>query len=135
MAYASDREVTGWSGWAMFAGVIMVMVGIFQSTAGLVALFNDDFYAVTDGDLVVKLDYTQWGWIHLILGSFLATAGVAVFSGRVWGRAVGVVLAGLSALAHLLFLPATPVWSVIVIAIDVLVIYALCVHGGELSDA
>ena len=131
-AYADDAGMTGWVGWIAFAGVIMIMAGIFQATAGLVALVNDDVYVVVSDRIALTLDYTQWGWVHLILGSVVATAGIAVFSGRVWARAVGVLLAGLSALAHLLFIAAFPLWSLIVIAMDVLVIYALCVHGGEL---
>jgi hypothetical protein len=132
VAYADDTGMTGWVGWIAFAGVIMVMAGIFQATAGLVALVNDDVYVVASDRLALTLDYTQWGWVHLILGSVVATAGLAIFSGRVWARAVGVLLAALSALAHLLFISAFPFWSLIVIAMDVLVIYALCVHGGEL---
>ena len=132
VAYADDPGVTGWAGWAAFAGVIMVMAGIFQAAAGLVALVNDDVYVVVSDQIALTLDYTQWGWVHLILGSVVVTAGVAIFSGRVWARTVGVLLAGLSAFAHLLFIPAFPLWSLIVIAMDVLVIYALCVHGGEL---
>ena len=132
VAYADDRGVTGWAGWAAFAGVIMIMAGIFQATAGLVALVNDDVYVVVSDQIALTLDYTQWGWVHLILGAIVAAAGFGVFSGRVWARTVGVLLAGLSAFAHLLFIAAFPLWSLIVIAMDVLVIYALCVHGGEL---
>ena len=132
VAYADDPGVTGWAGWAAFAGVIMIMAGIFQATAGLVALVNDDVYVVVSDQIALTLDYTQWGWVHLILGAIVAAAGFGVFSGRVWARTVGVLLAGLSALAHLLFIAAFPLWSLIVIAMDVLVIYALCVHGGEL---
>jgi hypothetical protein len=133
IAYADDRGMTGWAGWAAFAGVIMIMAGIFQATAGLVALVNDDAYVVVSDRLALTLDYTQWGWVHLILGAIVAAAGFAVFSGRVWARAVGVLLAALSAFAHLLFISAYPFWSLIVIGMDVLVIYALCVHGGELK--
>ena len=132
VAYADDTAMTGWVGWISFAGVIMVMAGIFQAAAGLVALVNDDVYVVVSDRLALTLDYTQWGWVHLIIGAIVAAAGFAVFSGRVWARAVGVLLAALSAFAHLLFISAFPFWSLIVIAMDVLVIYALCVHGGEL---
>jgi hypothetical protein len=132
VAYADDMGTTGWVGWIGFAGVIMIMAGIFQATAGLVALVNDDVYVVVSDQLALTLDYTQWGWVHLILGAIVAAAGFAVFSGRVWARAVGVLLAALSAFAHLLFISAYPFWSLIVIGMDVLVIYALCVHGGEL---
>jgi hypothetical protein len=125
---------SGWTGWAIFAGIVLFLVGVFQASAGLVALFNDDVYLVSTDRLAVTFDYTTWGWIHLILGSLVATAGIAIFKGQVWGRAVGVVLAGLSAFANLMFITAFPLWSILIIAMDVLVIYALCVHGGELAD-
>jgi hypothetical protein len=130
MAQVAERTL--WTGWAIFAGIVLFLVGVFQASAGLVALFNDDAFLVTTDRLAVTFDYTAWGWIHLVLGSIVAIAGIAIFRGEVWGRAVGVVVAGLSAFAHLLFIPAFPLWSLIVIAMDVLVIYALCVHGGEL---
>jgi hypothetical protein len=134
MAYVDDRGVTGWAGWAAFAGVIMVMTGIFQATAGLVGLLNDDVYLVASDQLTITMDYTAWGWTHLILGSIVAAAGFAVFSGRVWARLVGVLLAALSALAHLLFISAFPFWTLIIVSMDVLVIYALTIHGGELRE-
>ncbi len=134
VAYADDTGMTGWVGWIAFAGVIMIMTGIFQATAGLVALINDDAYVVVSDRIALTLDYTQWGWVHLILGAVVAGAGFAVFSGRGWARAVGVLLAGLSAFSHLLFIAASPLWSLIVIAMDILVIYALCIHGGELRQ-
>src|SRR5215211_1955165 len=128
------RRTSGWTGWAIFAGIVLFLIGVFQASAGLVALFNDDVFLVSTDRLAVTFDYTAWGWIHLILGSLVATAGIAIFRGQVWGRAVGVVLAGLSAFANLLFIPAFPLWSILIIALDVLVIYALCIHGGELAD-
>ena len=131
--YVAPRR-SGWTGWAIFAGIVLFLIGVFQATAGLVALFNDDVFLVSTDRLAVTFDYTAWGWIHLILGSLVATAGIAIFKGQVWGRAVGVVLAGLSAFANLMFIPAFPLWSLLIIAMDVLVIYGLCVHGGELAD-
>lgn len=130
----SDQLATsGWVGWAIFAAVIMIILGIFHAIAGLVALFNSHYYLVTKNGLVVNLDYTTWGWVHLILGLVVALAGFAVITGRVWGRMVGVVLASLSAIVNLAFLAAYPVWSTIFIAIDVLIIFALVVHGRELQ--
>jgi hypothetical protein len=127
-----DRT-SGWTGWAIFAGIVLFLVGVFQASAGLVALFNDDVYLVGTDRLAVTFDYTAWGWIHLALGALVAIAGIGILRGQVWARAVGVVLAGLSAFANLMFIPAFPLWSILVIALDVLVIYALCVHGGELA--
>ena len=124
---------TGWSSWAMFAGLMMILVGIFQQIQGLVAIFNEEWYRVTDRGLVFAVDYTVWGWVHFLLGLAIATAGVAVFNGKTWARIVGCVLALISAVVNLTFIAAYPAWSIIVIAIDVLVIYALSMHGDELG--
>jgi hypothetical protein len=117
----------------MFAGLMMLMLGMFQAIEGLVALFNDEWYAVTRRGLVFSADYTVWGWVHLILGIVVVFAGIAVLNGRVWGRAVGIVLALVSAVANLAFIAAYPAWSILIIAIDIFVIYALAVHGDELA--
>jgi hypothetical protein len=124
---------TGWTGWIAFAGVIMIMLGVIQAIHGLVALFNDEYYAVGRNGLAVSLDFTTWGWIHLILGLVLFAAGFGVMVGQWWARALGVIVAGLSALVNFAFLAAYPVASAIVIAIDVLVIWALTVHGKEMK--
>jgi hypothetical protein len=100
-----------------------------------VALFDDGFYLVTAGNLVVDVNYNVWGTVHLILGVLLLLSGAGVLTGNLAARTVGVILAGLSALANLLFIEAYPLWSIIIIAVDVLVIYALTVHGRELKDS
>lgn len=131
--YRTHREVepTGWVGWIMFAGVMMIMLGTFEAIAGLVALFNDEYYLVTRNDLVVSLDYTTWGWVHLLLGILIAGAGLGVMVGQMWARVVGIVVALVSAIVNVAFLNAYPVGSTIIIVIDVLVIWALTVHGRE----
>lgn len=130
MATNSRQEVTGWVGWVYFAGFMMLMAGIFQTVLGLTALLNDKFYLALQGRLLV-FDFTTWGWIHLLLGIVIIVAGTSLFSGRMWARAVGVVLASLSLLAQFAYVSAYPVWSIILMVISVLVIYALTVHGGE----
>ena len=124
---------TGWVGWVYFAGILMVIMGIFQAIAGLTALLNGNFYVVTQEHLVA-LSYTQWGWIHLILGGVVMAAGSAVMNGRLWGRIIGVLLASLSALANFAFISAYPIWSVLIIVMDILIIYALVVHGSEAAE-
>ena len=124
-------ERTGWVGWIMFASVMLILVGTFQAIAGLVALFNDEYYLVTRNDLVISLDYTTWGWVHLLLGIVVAAAGLGLAVGQMWARVVGIIVAALSAIVNLGFLAAYPVWCTIVIAIDILVIWALTVHGKE----
>jgi hypothetical protein len=130
----TSTEPTGWAGWAVFAGVMLVLVGAFQAIDGLVALFKDDIYVVRPDGLVVNVDYTAWGWVHLLLGIVLIAAGVAIFSGRVWGRTLGVIAALISAVLNFAFIPAYPVWSILIITVDVFVIYALIAHGGELRE-
>jgi hypothetical protein len=129
----TQRQRTGWSSWVMFAGFLMILLGIFQQIQGLVAVFDDEWYLVTNKGLVFSADYTVWGWVHFGLGLVIATAGVAVLNGKGWARVLGVVLAMISATLNLAFIAAYPAWSIIIIAIDVLVIYALCMHGDELS--
>jgi hypothetical protein len=134
-AYDPGEAPTAWTGWVVFAAVMMFLLGTFQAIEGLVAIFDDGFYRVTEGGLVVAVDYTVWGWTHLLLGALIIAAGVGVLIGNTAARAVGVVLAGLSALANLAFVEAYPIWSVLVITIDVLVIYALIVHGREVRSS
>ena len=133
--YGHDSQQTGWAGWLVFASFMMFLVGSFQAVQGLVALFDDGFYVVRESGLVVDVNYNAWGTVHLILGILLILCGAGVLTGNVVARAVGVLLAGLSALANMAFISAYPVWSLIVIAIDVFVIYALTVHGGELRSS
>lgn len=126
----SSLAATRSSGWLAFAAVMMILVGLFNVILGVVALFNSDYYVVTSNQLLV-LDLTAWGWLHLILGALVVVTGGALFTGSTWARVVTVLLAGFNALASLAFLSASPVWCTIVIALDVLVIWAVVAHGNE----
>ena len=127
--YGSDTD--DWSGWISFAGIMMILLGGFQLIEGLVAIFSPTYYLVGAEGLVVAASYGTWGWVHLLLGILILAAGFGVMAGKVWARVTGIVLAGLSALVNMAFIGAYPLWSVIVIAVDVAVIYALTAHGGE----
>jgi hypothetical protein len=135
VAYGNQPDPTGWTGWIVFASFMMFLLGAFQAVQGLVALFDDGFYLVTSGNLVVDVNYNVWGTVHLLLGVLLLLTGAGVLTGNLAARTIGVILAGLSALANLLFIEAYPFWSIIIITVDVLVIYALTVHGRELKDS
>lgn len=126
-------EPTPWVGMVVFAGVMLLLVGGFGVMQGFVALLRDQYYLVTSSGLVVPVDYTAWGWAHLVLGLVAIAAGIGVLAGQTWARVTGVVIAVLSALANMAFLPAYPIWSAIVIAVDVLSIYALIAHGREVQ--
>jgi hypothetical protein len=134
-AYGNEPDPTGWTGWVVFASFMMILVGTFQVIQGLVALFDDGFYLVTPGNLVVDVNYNVWGAVHLLLGVLLVLSGVGVVAGNLAARTVGVILAGLSALANMAFIGAYPFWSLLVITVDILVIYALTVHGRELRKS
>jgi hypothetical protein len=127
------EDPSGWAGWAVFGGVMLILLGIFHAMQGIVALVNDDYYLVTKDGLILDLDFTSWGWTHLVLGVLIGLVGVGLLSGNTAARVAGVVLAVLSAVVNLLFIAAYPAWSVLVIALDVIVIYSIVVHGRELQ--
>jgi hypothetical protein len=127
------EEASGWAvGFILFAGIMMIMAGIFQAFAGLVALFENEFYVATRNYLF-EFDATTWGWIHLLGGAVVALAGFAVMRGRTWGRVVGITLAVLSAIVNFAFIPYYPFWSLTVIALDIFVIWALAAHGRDVA--
>lgn len=130
---SKNNEVTGWAGWAAFAGLLMVLGGFFQALVGITAIVRDTVYFVGP-QAVLSVDVTTWGWVHLLLAILILGAGLSVLKGNAYGRVVGVVLASLSAVANMAFVPATPVWSILLIVVDVVIIYALVVHGGELKE-
>lgn len=125
---------TGWTGWAQFGGVILFVSGIFSVIQALIALIRTNaYYTVVDGDLFI-FDTTGWGWWNLLIGVFLILTAIALLAGATWARVVAVVLAVISSIIQMMLIPVQPWWSFIVIAIDVLVIYALVAHGDELRE-
>ena len=119
-------------GMTLFAAIMMMVAGTFQAIQGLIALFNDTFYAVGE-EWIFSFDVTTWGWIHLVVGLLVGLAGYFVLTGAVWARAVGVGLAALSALLNFTWLHYHPVYSVLIITLDVLVIWALTAHGRDVT--
>lgn len=132
--YSTSTGTTGWVGWIVFGGVMMLMLGTFHAIQGLVALFRDEYYLVGQNGLTVHVDYTAWGWVHLIAGVLIVAAGAGVLAGQMWARVIGVMLAFASAIVNIGFLAAYPIWSTMMVVLDVLVIWALIVHGSEVRD-
>lgn len=123
------RRVSPWAvGGLVFASTIMIMVGIFQAFQGLAALLNDEFF-VTVNDYTYELDLTTWGWIHLIGGILVLIAGIALYSASAVAGVVAIVLAGLSAVTNFFFVPYYPLWSLLIIALAVYVIWAIVKSG------
>jgi hypothetical protein len=130
---AVRQEPTGWVGWIMFAGIMLVIAGALHAIWGLVAVLNDTWVVWGNQENLV-LDFTAWGWLHMAAGAVLILTGIGLFSGYTLARAVAVVVAGLSLMANFATIPAYPVWAVTIMVIDVLVIYAVVAHGREVID-
>jgi hypothetical protein len=117
----------------VFAGVILIVVGIFHAIAGLVAIIDDGFYVVSE-NYTFNIDTTAFGWIQLIGGVIVLFAGFGLFSAATWARVVGVIVASLSAIANFFFIPYYPFWSILMIALAIWVIWALTRHVEKVQD-
>lgn len=129
-----EARVTGWVGWGVFAAIMLIIAGGFDVLYGFIALaMPDSAYLTTGGGALFIFDVQGWGWWHVISGALLVIVGAALFSGATWARVVAIILVIVNAIGQLFLLPVQPWWSLIVLAIDFLVIYALTVHGRELK--
>jgi hypothetical protein len=134
MSGFETRPISGWAvGGVTFAGVLMIIVGFFQGITGLTAIFNDDFFVITE-NYTFDLDVTAWGWIHLLLGILIVLTGFALLRGAAWAALVTVVLAALSAISNFFFIPYYPFWSIVLIGLAVWVIWAVT-RPGVVSES
>ncbi len=134
MSTPGDRSVSGWAvGFSWFAGAILVLIGGFHALMGLAAIIDDGFFRDPQ-DYAYDLDTTGYGWIHLILGIVIVLAGFGIFARKTWARTVGILLAMLSAFVNFFFIPSYPVWSVLIIALDIAVIWALASESTDVRD-
>ncbi|MEV4730264.1 hypothetical protein [Saccharopolyspora sp. NPDC049426] len=123
---------TGWAGWIYFGALVLVAVGIVQFINGLTALTRSDSMYVVSSGTSVQVSVAGVGMGLLVMGAVLAAAGIGVMSGKTWARVLAIALAALSLLTNIAFFSAYPLWSAIVIVLDVVVIYALVAHGKEI---
>jgi hypothetical protein len=134
LSASSYDQRTGWTGWVAFAGVMMIIGGCLNLFYGIVAAVNDEWVVFTNR-ANVYLDVSQWGWVHIILGTIVLLAGFGLFSGNILARTVGVIVASISLVVNFFFIPVYPFWALTVIIIDALVIWALTAHGREMREA
>ncbi len=128
----NNTQVTGWTGWVYFAGLLMILRGLSEAFLGLTALVDKTYLFVNSEKIVtVTTNMTTWGWVHIALGVVVAAAGFSVMHGSRWARVLAVVFASAAFLANMAFLGVYPVWAITAMVVDVLVIYALVVHGAE----
>jgi hypothetical protein len=118
------------AGGATFAGVLLLVNGALNILQGISAIAKDDGYARVH-DYVYRINLTGWGWILLILGAVAAVTGWGILKDAGWARVTGIALASLSMLFQFMFLPYAPIWSVIMIAIDVFIIWALASYRPD----
>jgi hypothetical protein len=129
-----SKIVDRWSvGFITFAAVMLMVIGIFQALSGLSAIIEDTFYVLTR-EYAFEFDITAWGWIHLIFGLIVVAAGFYLLRGAAWARIVAIAVAVISAILNIMYIPYYPVSSILIIALCVLVIWALIAHGRELAD-
>jgi len=131
--YTEESEVTGWVGWIVFAGTMMMLLGVFHMFEGLIALFRHAYINFPEANMTIQVSYTQWGWVQLLAGVLVFFAGLGLFTGRMWARTVGVILVSISALINFAWAREFPVWSLTLLAIDFFVIYAIIAHGSEMK--
>lgn len=122
----ASRDASRAQGWAAFAAIMVLIVGVFNVIYGLAGIIDDDYFEA--GELLFG-DQSLWGWIHLVLGVLQVITAALIFAGNELGAVLGIMFAGFSAIAALLAIGAYPVWSVIILVVDGLIIYALTVYG------
>jgi len=130
---ANGTASTGWAGWVGFAGIILIIQGIITGIQGLMAIVGpDQYYVVTDESLMM-FNVNGWGWWSLIIGVLLLLTGFALMAGMTWARIVAIILVALSAIGQLFLLSEQPFWSLLIIALDVLILFALTVKWNAIE--
>lgn len=118
------------AGASIAAAVLLMTVGILQLFQGISAVAKDNLLVVGP-EYTYKFDVTTWGWIHIVVGILIALTGLALLSGATWARVTAIVLAALSIIANFLWLPYYPLWSILIIALDVVVIWAVTTWDND----
>ena len=125
MATSDHQMSPAWASDLSFvAGVLLIVGGGFQTIQALAAIVNDEYLVVVP-NYIYTFDLTAWGWIHLLVGLALVAIGICLLLGQGWALIAGIVVAAISALINFTWLPYSPLWAILVIAVDVLIIWAL----------
>ena len=134
MTQQSDyKKPTAWVGFVVLASVLLCISGAFNIITGLVAVFSDRVYA-QGPNVTVGLDVTGWGWFHIFLGLVLFATGLALYTGATWARITAIIVVSVNLVTQLLEMPAYSLWSLVIMTVDLLVLWAIIVHGDEIRD-
>lgn len=126
------QQVTGWIGWVQFASVLMFLSGVAHIFLGAGAVLAQSWYLYAIGN-VYLLSTSSWGWSLMIGGILLILSAMLLMAGNIVGRIAAIVLLFGSVIANIALFPAAPIWSILVIALDVVILYAVIAHGGEMK--
>ena len=129
----TDTTVTGWTGWGVFASVLLLIAGIFDLIFGLAAVIGPNTTIVLAEEGLFAVDVASWGWWHIIAGIALILTSFFLYRGATWARVLAIILVIINAVGQLSLISAQPFWSLAILAVDVLILYALTVHGRELK--
>ena len=131
-----DTYESSGAGWKTFAGIMVILVGVFNVIDGLRAVTSSNQVENALGNVELPLtnDIKTWGWVVLIIGAVMILSGFLIFSGNMFGRIVGVLVAGANTIVQISYLDHNPFWSFTIIIIDVLIIYGLVAHGGRIDE-
>ncbi|HXV34416.1 MAG TPA: hypothetical protein VD769_10445 [Gaiellaceae bacterium] len=122
------------SGWAFFVGILLFIIGVFNIIWGLTAVFEDEAITVGEQGLIVW-DLTAWGWIHLLIGVVQVAAALGLFGGRGWARWVAILFVMINAFGQIAWMPVYPLWSVLIITLDIIIIYQLTAKWDTAADS
>ncbi|KRF34136.1 DUF7144 family membrane protein [Nocardioides sp. Soil805] len=125
-----DQPSRFWNGMIAFAAFMLLLIGGFHFLGGLVGMLEDDQYLVGDSELLIQTNYRAWGVAHMLIAVLMWATAYGLFWRKTWARSVAVGIAALSLLTNVAFLAANPWWFTTMIVMDLLVIYAVTVHGG-----
>ena len=129
-------ERTAWIGWIIFAALMLILLGIFMIVAGFVAVVDESYFQETGAaPLFLAVDQQTWGILQLVFGAAAILTGAGLLYGNVVARAIGIAIALVSAVSNLLAIGAYPVWSLVMIGLDVVILYAIATHGQEMRPA
>jgi hypothetical protein len=128
----SDERQTGWAGWSWFTAIVILIGGAIEILGGILAILLPANQNLTTESGTTIFYVSLWGWWHLLIGIVLVAAGIALASGRTWARVFAVVVVSINAVSQLVSLPAQPWRSIVMFALDVVIVYAITVHGREL---
>jgi hypothetical protein len=130
-----ESRATGWVGWVLFAGMMLVLLGTAHTMLGALAVFRPEMLAGTRPDVLLGLPLAVLAWGHLLLGAAAVVTGVALIRGLRWAQFVGIVVALFTGMMSFLFAAVYPVWAVIIMVLCGVVFYAIAAHGDEVYDA